>query len=159
IPGGGAFGVSRCHCSSCSLPIGCSSICISARIFRILLDRFAKFLSSGVKVFFLGKLDAALNMVSAAVLLGRFRSVDLNSRTTKNRHDGDSEWLLVQHMYFSFWPTFCAIYRLQARKFMRGASQSLGAHIGDAVVSAVSADQRLARSTRIQCAEDSARGI
>ena len=42
-------------------------------------------------MFFLGKLDAALNMVSAAVLLGRFRSVDLNSRTTKNRYDGDSE--------------------------------------------------------------------
>jgi len=29
--------------------------------------------------------------------------------------------LLIQHMYFSFWPTFCAIYRSQARKFMQGA--------------------------------------
>ena len=43
-------------------------------------------------MFFLGKLDAALHMVSAAAAaLGRFRSVDLNSRTTKNRYDGDSE--------------------------------------------------------------------
>jgi hypothetical protein len=40
---------------------------------------------------------------------------------------------------------------------MQGASQSLGARIGDAVVSAVSADQRLARGTRIRCTEDSAR--
>jgi hypothetical protein len=72
-------------------------------------------------MFFLGKLDAALNMVSAAVLLGRFRSVHLGSRATKNRYDGDSEYLLVQHMYFSFWPTFCAIYRLQARKFIQRA--------------------------------------
>jgi hypothetical protein len=55
------------------------------------LDRFAEFVSSGVKVFFLGKLDAALNMISAAAAFGRFRSVDLNSRTTKNRYDGDSE--------------------------------------------------------------------
>jgi hypothetical protein len=70
------------------------------------LDRFAEFLSSGVIVFFLGKLNAALNMISAAAAFGRFRSVDLNSRTTKNRYDGDSEWLLVQHMYFSFSPTF-----------------------------------------------------
>src|SRR5262249_43731499 len=46
-------------------------------------------------------------------------------------------------MYFSFWPTFCAIYRLQARKFMQGPPQSLGARTRDAVVSAVSADQRL----------------
>jgi hypothetical protein len=121
------------------------------------LDRFAEFLSSGVKVFFLGKLDAALHRVSAAALLGRFCSVDLNSRTTKNRYDGDSEWLLVQHMYFSFWTTFCAIYRFQARKFMQGPSQSLGARFGDAVVSAVSADQRLARSMRTRCAEDRAR--
>ena len=60
-------------------------------------------------------------------------------------------------MYFSFWPTFCAIYRLQARKFVQGLSQSLGARFGDVVVSAVSADQRLARSTCIRCAEDSAR--
>ena len=60
-------------------------------------------------------------------------------------------------MYFSFWTTFCAIYRLQARKFVQGPSQSLGARFGDVVVSAVSADQRLARSTRIRCAEDSAR--
>jgi len=62
-------------------------------------------------------------------------------------------------MYFSFWPTFCAIYRLQARKFMQGPFQSLGARIGDAVVSAVSVDQRLARGTRIRRAEDSARYI
>jgi hypothetical protein len=41
-------------------------------------------------MFFLGKLDAALDMISAAAF-GRFRSVDLNSRTTKNRYDGDSE--------------------------------------------------------------------
>ena len=34
---------------------------------------------------------------------------------------------------------------------------NLGARIGDAVVSAISADQRLARSPRIRCAEDSAR--
>jgi hypothetical protein len=40
---------------------------------------------------------------------------------------------------------------------MQVASQSLGARIGDVVVSAVSAAQRLARSTRIRCAEDSAR--
>ena len=59
--------------------------------FGFLLDRLAEFVSSGVKMFFLGKLDAALNMVSAAVLLGRFRSVDLDSRATKNRYDGDSE--------------------------------------------------------------------
>jgi hypothetical protein len=65
--------------------------------------------------------------------------------------------LLVQHIYFSFWTTFCAIYRFQARKFMHGPSQSLGARFGDAVVSAVSAAQRLARSTRIRCAERSAR--
>ncbi len=62
-------------------------------------------------------------------------------------------------MYFSFWPTFCAIYRSQARKFVQGPPQSLGARIGDVVVSAVSADQRLARRTRIQCAKDSARYI
>jgi hypothetical protein len=62
-------------------------------------------------------------------------------------------------MYFSFSPTFCAIYRWQARKFMQEASQSLGARLGDAVVSAVSADQRLARSTRIHCAKDSAHNI
>ena len=37
-----------------------------------LLDRFAEFVSSGVVVFFLGKLDAALNMVSAAVPLNQF---------------------------------------------------------------------------------------
>jgi hypothetical protein len=65
--------------------------------------------------------------------------------------------LLVQHMCFSFLLTFCAIYRLQARKFMQGPFQSLGARIGDAVVSAVSANQRLARSMRSRCAEDSAR--
>jgi hypothetical protein len=157
IPGGCALGISRRDGSSRSLAIGGAAIYISARIFRILLDRFAEFVSSGVKVFFLGKLDAALNMISAAAAFGRFRSVDLNSRTTKNRYDGDSEWLFVQHMYFSFWPTFCAIYRLQARKFMQGPFQSLGARIGDAVVSAVSADQRLARGTRIRRAEDSAR--
>jgi hypothetical protein len=62
-------------------------------------------------------------------------------------------------MYFSFSPTFCAIYRWQARKFMQGASQNLDARIGDAVVSAVSVDQRLARSTRPQCAKDSTRYI
>ena len=50
----------------------------------------SEFVSSGVKMFFLGKLDAALDMISAAAF-GRFRSVDLNSRTTKNRYDGDSE--------------------------------------------------------------------
>jgi hypothetical protein len=53
-------------------------------------------------------------------------------------------------MYFSFLPTFCAIYRLQARKFMQRPPQSLGVRIGDAVVSGVSADQRLVRSTRIE---------
>jgi hypothetical protein len=42
---------------------------------------------------------------------------------------------------------------------MQGPSQSLGARFRDAVLSAVSADQRLARSTRIRCAEDSARYI
>jgi len=56
-------------------------------------------------------------MVSAFALLSRFRSIDLNSRTAKNRYDSDSEWLLLQHMYFSFRLTFCAIYRLEARKF------------------------------------------
>ena len=61
------------------------------RIFRIVFDRFAEFVSSGVVMFLLGKLDAALNMISAAAALGRFRSVDLNSRATKNRYDGDSE--------------------------------------------------------------------
>src|SRR4029453_9975620 len=121
IPGGGAFRVSRCEGSSRSLAIGGAAICISARIFRIVFDRLAEFLSSSVKVFFLGKLDAALHIVSATALLGRFRSVDLSGRTTKNRYDGDSEWLLVQHVYFSFWPTFCAIYRLQARKFIQRA--------------------------------------
>jgi hypothetical protein len=57
-----------------------------------LLDRFAEFVSSGVIVFFLRELNAALNMISAATAaLGRFRSVDLNSHTTKNRYDNDSE--------------------------------------------------------------------
>jgi hypothetical protein len=62
-------------------------------------------------------------------------------------------------MYFSFSPTFCAIYRWQARKFMQEASQSLGARIGDAVVSAVSPDQRLARSTQPHCVKDNTRYI
>src|SRR5262249_42787350 len=119
--GRGPLGVSRCDGSPCSLAIGGTAICISTRIFRISLDRFAEFVSSGIKMFLLGKLDTALNMVSAAALLGRFRPIDLNCRTTKNRYEGDCDWLLVQHMYFSFWPTFCAIYRLQARKFMQGA--------------------------------------
>src|SRR4030095_10982738 len=91
IPGGGAFRVSRREGRSRSLAIGCSAICISARIFRIICDRLAEFLSGGVKMFLLGKLDAALHMISAAGFLSWFRSVDLNSRTTKNRYDGDSE--------------------------------------------------------------------
>ena len=159
IPSGGPLGISRCDGGSCSLAIGGPAICVSARIFRILLDRFAEFLSSGIKVLFLGKLDPALNIISAAVLLGRFRSVDLNSRTTKNRYDGDSEWLLVQHMYFSFCLLFARFTAYRRENLCKGPSQSLGARIGDAVVSAVSAAQRLARSTRIRCAEDSARYI
>src|SRR6476659_1397662 len=91
IPGSGPLGISRLHGSSCGLPIGGSAICVSARIFRILFDRLAEFVSSGVIMFFLGKLDAALNMISAAAALWRFCSVDLNSRRTKNRYDGDSE--------------------------------------------------------------------
>jgi hypothetical protein len=90
IPGGGSLGISRREGSSRSLAIGGAAICVSARIVRIVFDRLAEFVSSGVKMFFLGKLDAALDMISAAAL-GRFRSVDLNSRTTKNRYDGDSE--------------------------------------------------------------------
>src|ERR1700757_5033447 len=96
IPRGGTLGVSRSHGRSCSLPIGGSAICISPGIFRIGLDRFAEFLSSSIEVFLLGKLDAALHMISAAAL-GRFGPVDLNRRTTKNRYDGDSDWLLIQH--------------------------------------------------------------
>ena len=90
IPRGGPLGISRREGSSCSLAIGCSAICVSARIFRIVFDRLAEFVSSGVKMFFLGKLDAALDMICAAAF-GRFRSIDLNGRTTKNRYDGDSE--------------------------------------------------------------------
>jgi hypothetical protein len=37
---------------------------------------------------------------------------------------------------------------------MQGAVSNLGAWIGDALVSAISADERLARSTRIRCADD-----
>src|SRR5207244_5375333 len=88
------LGVSRRDGSSCSLAIGGAAICVSARIFRIVFDRLAEFVSSGVKVFFLGKLDAALHMVSAAAF-GRFRCVDLNCHTTKNRCDCDTDWLLV----------------------------------------------------------------
>jgi hypothetical protein len=40
---------------------------------------------------------------------------------------------------------------------MQRASQSLGARFGDALVSAVSAQQRLARSMHIRFDEDSAR--
>jgi hypothetical protein len=39
---------------------------------------------------------------------------------------------------------------------MQGSFQSLGARTADAVVSAVSADQRIARGTRIRRTEDSA---
>ena len=37
------------------------------------------------------QIDAALHMISAAAALGLLSRVDLKSRTTKNRYDGDSE--------------------------------------------------------------------
>jgi hypothetical protein len=47
-------------------------------------------------VFFLGELDAALHMISAATAaLGLLCCVDLKRRTAKNRYDGDSEYLVV----------------------------------------------------------------
>jgi hypothetical protein len=56
------------------------------------LDCFAEFLSSLVKVFFLGKLDAPLHVVSAAAAaFRRFRSLNVNRCTTKNRYDRDGE--------------------------------------------------------------------
>jgi len=48
---------------------------------------------------------------------------------------------------------------LTGEKIYERDRPNLGARIGDAVVSAVSADQRLARSTRIKCAKDSAHYI
>jgi hypothetical protein len=42
-------------------------------------------------VLLLGKLDAALHMVSAAAALGLLGPVDLNCCTTKNRYDGDTD--------------------------------------------------------------------
>src|SRR3954447_8325409 len=111
IPSGGSLRISGRDGSSCALAISGSAICVSARILRIVFDRLAEFVGSSVVMFFLCELDAALHMVSSAAtfcLLGR---VDLNCRATKNRYDRDSDWLLVQHMYLSFWPTFCVIYR------------------------------------------------
>src|SRR4029453_6076016 len=157
IPGGGAFRVSRCEGSSRSLAIGGPAICISARIFGIVFDRLAEFLSSSVKVFFLGKLDAALHIVSATALLGRFCSVDLSGRTPKNLYEGDGRWLFVNNCIFPSELLFSRFVPYRRENLCKGLSQSLGARIGDAVVSAVSADQCLARSTRIRCSEERAR--
>src|SRR5215471_9180721 len=90
VPGGSPFGISCCDGSPRSLAIGCSAICVSARIFWVLLDRLAEFLSSGVKMLLLRELDAALHVVFAAALR-RFRTMDLDRCATKNRHDRDSD--------------------------------------------------------------------